>query len=81
MMTTNKEVIEKLESYFLEQDHKAVCRLLANMMIDMHRMSHIKKLPVDELIGLLRRQEFNKIELEYFIKNGPRGPLTMETLE
>jgi len=80
-MLTNKEVVEKLETYFLEQDHKVVCRLLANMRIDIHRFNYLDQFSNDELISFLRCQEMNKRELEDFIKNGPRGPLTMRPFE
>ncbi len=80
-MTTNKEVIDKLQEYFLTQDPKVVCRMLANMMIDIRRMYWSQNLPKDELERFFERTKKNSEQLKDFIENGPRGNLTCGPLE
>ncbi|MEK6884739.1 MAG: hypothetical protein AABY22_34220 [Nanoarchaeota archaeon] len=77
-MKTNKEAVESLISYFLQQDHRAVCRLLANLMIDFRRIQNIEKLPIEERNHLIDRMSHNAQQLEEFIEKGPNGPLNLE---
>ena len=80
-MKTNKEVIDKLQEYFLTQDPKVVCRILANIMIDVRRIHWSHNLPEDELERLVERIKKNSEQLKDFIENGPRGNLTCGPLE
>ncbi len=79
-MKTNKEVINALTSYFLEQDKEILCRLLANYMIDMNRVFVFDALPKEEQECLHFRIQKNCEALHKFITDGPSGPLTMEKL-
>lgn len=76
-MKTNKEVVEKLVEYFLTQDQASVCRILANLMIDMHRINNISKLEEKEKASLFFRMDKNSKSLLDFVKNGPQGDLTV----
>jgi hypothetical protein len=72
----NKEVINKLVKYLIDQDKAVLCRVLANQMLDLYRLQHISELPEQEVTCLYKRQELNSLCLLEFIKNGPNGPLT-----
>lgn len=75
-MKRNKEIIDSLVSYFIEQDKAILCRVLANMMIDINRIENIDQLPIDEKDRLLIRIRKNSQSLQKFIKQGANGPLT-----
>jgi len=70
MSISNKEVIQKLTQYFMNQDKSLVCRLLANAMIDYNRIYNSDILPDDELENLNFRIRQNSNELKKFIDNG-----------
>lgn len=69
-MTTNKEVIDNLQRYFLKQDMKVITRALANAMIDYYRIAHRSTLPEDELTRLVYRIKKNADQLQKFVKSG-----------
>lgn len=76
---SNKELIEKLTTYFLKQDPEVVCKLLAAAMIDMSRYRNFDKLGDEELRSLLYRTEHNFHELQDFVKEWPNNaPLRYE---
>lgn len=78
---TNKELIDKLEAYFLNQEPATVCRVLANMMIDMNRMCNISKLPMHERLSLFERCKLNDQQLSQFATSEQYDkPLTMGML-
>lgn len=77
----NKEVVDNLIEYFLTQDKKVVCRLLANAMIDYNRLYFIDSLSTSELSSLTYRIEQNSIEVRKFAENGPDGDLTPIIIE
>jgi hypothetical protein len=68
-MKTNKEVIDKLTEYFLEQDPKIVARSLANMMIDLNRIRNFRELCPDDIYCLSDRINKNLDSLHRFIDN------------
>lgn len=74
----NKEVIEKLTIYFLQQNPYDVCRMLAASMIDFHRIWHYEHLGANERDNLYERLENNVEQLVNFVENGPDGPLNLE---
>lgn len=73
----NKEVIDKLQAYFLEQDHELIARMAAALLVDLHRMATFGLLPEDERQSLVERVRKNSIELEAFIKKGPSSGLEL----
>ncbi len=77
---SNKEVIDKLVDYFVKQNPKIVAKLLANYMVDTHRIFYHHLLPIEELEFLRQRCLKNSESLEKFIKYGPQGDLTCDTL-
>jgi hypothetical protein len=77
----NKDVIDKLQAYFLQQDPQVLTRLTANMMVDFHRLYSIESLPFEEVECLFQRIERNALSLRDFVENGPKGPLTMGPLK
>ncbi len=72
---TNKELIDKLQAYFLKQDPKVVTRILANMYIDINRVFNVEQLPDQELISLQSRMELNHNELQKFALDENPEPL------
>ncbi len=76
-MVSNKEVIHKLQQYFLQQDPAIVARLLAATMIDLHRFNNLDSLDNEETDSLFRRSALNSLQLIEFVKNGPNGLLAM----
>lgn len=79
-MKTNAEVIDLLVEYFFCQDRGVLCHMLANFMIDIHRINNIKHLPDDEKKNLLIRIKKNSETLKEFIENGSTKPLTIGPL-
>lgn len=77
---TNKELIEKLVEYFLTQDSKVVARILANQMIDMRRLILLDRLPKEEAASVIKRSLLNMKELERFSRQGPKGDITVGSL-
>lgn len=72
---TNKDLIDKLCKYFKEDcDHDIVCRLLANMMIDMHRIRNFEHIAHEERESLNLRMIHNEFQLEKFIKKDGKLP-------
>lgn len=80
-MKTNKQLIDELQAYFLEQDPAIVARLLANSMIDLHRWKNFETLDDETLTNLIYRTTANSITLIKFSKEGPDGALSMGPLE
>jgi hypothetical protein len=76
MTASNKEILDKLTDYLLTQDHKVVCRVLANHMLDQLRLHNLEILPADEADRLFKRIELNANSLRDFALNGPKGNLT-----
>jgi hypothetical protein len=79
-MLTNKEVIDRLVEYLYCQERGALCRALANFMIDLQRVNNINHLPEDEKKNLLIRIRKNSETLQEFIENGSTKPLTIGPL-
>ncbi len=76
MKISNKEVIDKLQKYFLGQNKKFVARTLAEYIIDVHRWAIRDQLPSDEFDSLVARTKLNSETLLDFVKNGPKGNIT-----
>lgn len=76
----NKDLIDKLQDYFLTQDPKIVTRILANCMVDFHRLYTIEHLPFEEVDCLFKRIEENAISLRKFAENDVHEPLGMGPL-
>lgn len=81
MKKTNKEVIQELMKYFMQQPHEQTCKMLACFMIDLNRIIHYKQLGKDELASLQLRVKWNLDQLQKFIKDGPDGDLKIENLD
>lgn len=78
----NKEVIEKLTDYLLTQtDYAAVCRALANCMLDFNRLANWKDITPEERDSLTLRIEMNSDEFERFAKEGPIRPFEVKLVE
>lgn len=77
----NKDLIDKLEAYLLAQNPKIVARLLANTMVDFHRLYTIEYLPFEEVECLFQRIEKNAQSLREFAKNDKHEPLSMGPLK
>lgn len=56
---TNKEVIDKLVIYFLQQDPQLVARMCANLFVDVNRFFNIDQLSVGERDHLRLRTQAN----------------------
>lgn len=67
---TNKELLDKLQEYYLTQDPKTVARCLANCMLDIMRTFCFLELHPDERRSLVERNFQNNRQLQQFIKNG-----------
>lgn len=77
----NKEVLDKLQYYYLTQcDPQVVARALASAMIDYHRLTDLENLPEKELKCLEQRIVLNATELESFIEHGPTGTLKIHAI-
>lgn len=81
MKISNKEVIDRLQEYFLGQDPKVVARILANQIIDLHRWTIWEELPSDEFYSLVVRSKLNSKTLQDFVKNGPTGDIKQYTYD
>jgi hypothetical protein len=68
----NKEVIDRLQAYYLTQDPSVVARALASILIDMNRLKHFGELGDKEAQCLEIRLNLMMDELQDFVKNGPR---------
>jgi|GEM_PF-3074168 hypothetical protein len=79
-MKTNKEVVEALTKYYLEQDPILVARALASMLIDMNRIQNIKLLSKSEKENLFIRLRLNVAQLHDFIENGPADEFKLFTM-
>lgn len=73
MTISNKEVIDKLQAYFIAQDPNEIARAFAGMMLDIHRIVIMDELPDGEAINLKNRMILNSQALMDFVKNGPKG--------
>ncbi len=65
---TNKEVVDKLQLYYLTQDPKMVARICANFALDLNRFLNIDDLDDDEKEDFLRRISFNVGEIYKFVR-------------
>ena len=79
-MITNKEIMDKLQAYFITQDPKVVAKVLASWMIDFNRFMNIETLPEEERDNLIKRMVLNHQELIDFIMNGPKRNMSYEAL-
>lgn len=80
MNPTNKEVIDRLQEYFLNQDPKIVARLAGSLMIDLNRIVCASSMKEEELECLIYRMGQMRDELIKFIKNGPTGDIRIEIM-
>jgi hypothetical protein len=80
-MTVNKNMIEKLQKYFMKQDKSILARLLANQMIDIYRVYIFDSLSSEGRKCLLKRIELNCEALENFVKDEYEKPLTFGPLD
>lgn len=55
----NKEVVDKLQEYYLTQDIQTVTRLCANFAIDINRFYYFEKLSIEEKFNLIQRTKHN----------------------
>lgn len=81
MMSTNKEIIDRLQEYFLTQDAQIVARSLAGLMIDLNRMMIFSSLSNMERVNLMDRMEINRRSLIKFIEMGEGGDLVLFNIE
>ena len=81
MTISNKELINRLTDYFMEQDKEAICRSLANAMIDLHRVANADSMGVKEAECLLYRLAHNSKQLMSFAKNGPSGSFSVRNID
>ncbi len=65
---TNKEVVDKLQKYFLEQDPKDMARLCANFFLDLNRFYIFDTLNDLEKYHLQWRNKKNMHEVYKFLK-------------
>jgi len=73
MAKTNKEIIDSLTEYFMQQPPADICRALACMMIDLSRLKYIQNLDKKEKESFFRRLQMNVDQLKMFIEKGPQG--------
>jgi hypothetical protein len=74
----NKELIENLVAYLMEQDKATLCRALANDMLDFHRIQNLLQMEDGERLRLFQRIRHNSEELMRFAKEGPIGPFVLK---
>jgi Tfp pilus assembly ATPase PilU len=72
---TNKELIERLTKYFMEQEQIDIAYALASVTIDLHRILNQDELPESERRSLAIRMQLNEASLKDFIANGPKHKL------
>jgi hypothetical protein len=68
----NKEVMDRLQAYYLTQDPSVVARALASILIDMNRLKHFGELADKEAQCLEIRLNLMMDELQDFVKNGAK---------
>lgn len=73
-MITNKEVIDKLQQYYMSSDPAIVARALANAVIDMNRIYNIESIQEGEYECLLYRIEMNAKSVQKFVADGCVDP-------
>lgn len=56
---TNKEVVDKLQSYYLTQDTVTIARLCANYAIDINRFYNFEHLSIEEKFKLIQITKYN----------------------
>lgn len=78
---TNKHLIDELQKYFLTQDQKTICRTLAAIMVDLHRVNNFESLGLNERENLVIRMDFNSQALLKFAKYGPDGDFVCHNIE
>jgi enhancing lycopene biosynthesis protein 2 len=79
-MKTNKEIIDALTEYFMDADKEVLARIVANNMIDFHRLRTVRQLPEQERECLLARMDSQEEQLIDFIKNGPKCKLKCQVV-
>ena len=77
---SNKELIERLKNYYMEQDPEVVAHCLAAAQIDLSRVFNLDDLPEPELLSLQIRLQLHETQLIDFIENGPKGKLKVQKL-
>lgn len=75
MSITNKEIIDKLQAYYLKQDPKEVARVLAALTIDISRFATFNDLDDEAKASLIYRTNLNHNQLVKFIKDGDEKPM------
>lgn len=79
---SNKDVIDKLISYYRKQDIEVIYRMLANALIDYNRMDIFDLLDKEEKTILLTRIGFNARALRKFMREGgDEQPLVIKNVE
>jgi len=73
MTLTNKHLVKKLIEYFLTQDPETVGRILANTLLDHHRMLNYTSLPDEEVESLDARIRMNEEVFLEFAKTIEEG--------
>ncbi len=83
MKMKNKEAIEKMMAYFMNQEKEDVCRLVANNIIDLNRFYNYRNLPFSEKNSLMFRTEANMKQIFMFLNDElPEGQaLTLSRIE
>lgn len=74
----NKQIMDRLEEYFLTQDPKIVARMCASHLVDLNRYYRLEELPYDEAVCLMQRMEMNMEQLYKFIKDGADGDIKIQ---
>ena len=69
MEMTNKEVVRKLEAYFIGQDAKVIAKLCANAFIDINRFLNFDELSKAEQDLLIMRTRANCASVAHFVTN------------
>ena len=70
MEISNKEVLEKLTAYLMQQDHESLATALAGCMIDYNRLYTFHLLERDEKCMLADRIQANAVMLGEFVEKG-----------
>lgn len=73
---TNKEVIENLQSYFLEQDPKVVALLCSHVLMDLNRLYLIKQLDEESQLVLIDRIT-NNLSIFQRVFHAPGDPVSV----
>ena len=66
---TNKEMIDKLQEYFLKQDPSVVARMTANLLLDIIRFLTIEILTEDQAENLIYRSRYNASQVYHVLND------------